>query len=67
MENIGELTIPLSRGVISEADVLADFYDLPKGIFRRESDEAITLFKNGWGGHLDLMASAHILEVCGAT
>lgn len=67
MENIGELTIPLSRGVISEADVLADFYDLPKGIFRRESDEEITLFKNGGGGHLDLMACAHILEVCGAT
>ena len=67
MENIGELTIPISRGVISEADVLADFYDLPKGIFRRESDEEITLFKNGGGGHLDLMASAHILEVCGST
>ena len=67
MENIGEIADPLARGVISEADVLADFYDLPKGIFRRESDEEITLFKNGGGGHLDLMASAHILEVCGAT
>lgn len=67
MENIGEIADPLARGVISEADVLADFYDLPKGIFRRESDEEITLFKNGGGGHLDLMASAHILEMCGAT
>ncbi|MDM8168397.1 ornithine cyclodeaminase [Roseovarius sp.] len=67
MENIGEIADPLARGVISEADVLADFYDLPKGMFRRESDEEITLFKNGGGGHLDLMASAHILEMCGAT
>ena len=67
MENIGEIADPLARGVISEADVLADFYDLPKGIFRRQSDEEITLFKNGGGGHLDLMASAHILEVCGST
>ena len=65
MENIGEIADPLARGVISEGDVLADFYDLPKRIFRRESDEEITLFKNGGGGHLDLMASAHVLEVCG--
>lgn len=64
MENIGEIADPLARGVIAEADVLADFYDLPTGVFRRESDEEITLFKNGGGGHLDLMACDYILGAC---
>ncbi len=65
MDNIGEIADPLARGVITQADVIADFHDLPKGTFRRESDEEITLFKNGGGGHLDLMTCAHILEVMG--
>jgi len=38
--------------------VIADFYDLPK--FKRESDDDITLFKNGGGAHLDLMTACFI-------
>ena len=30
--------------------------------FRRESDDEITLFKNGGGAHLDLMTARYILE-----
>jgi ornithine cyclodeaminase len=60
--HIGELKIPLEAGVIAEADVIADYYDLASGAFERRSDDEITLFKNGGGAHLDLMTCAYILE-----
>ncbi len=55
LDHIGELKDPIARGVIARADVVADFFDLPSGRFARRSDDEITLFKNGGGGHLDLM------------
>ncbi|BBA37178.1 ornithine cyclodeaminase [Methylocaldum marinum] len=60
---IGELLIPIRDGVISEADILADHFQLCRGVHpgRRAAAE-ITLFKNGGGGHLDLMTARFILE-----
>ncbi|MDE4305431.1 NAD(P)-binding domain-containing protein [Phaeobacter gallaeciensis] len=60
LDHIGEFKIPLSEGVIQRGDVLADFYSLDS--FPAYDPEAITLFKNGGGAHLDLMTSRHILE-----
>ena len=60
--HIGELKDPIARGVISEADVVADYYELSDGRFARQSADEITLFKNGGGAHLDLMTSAYILS-----
>ncbi|MBY6049982.1 ornithine cyclodeaminase family protein [Vannielia litorea] len=62
--HIGELKDPIARGVISEADIVADYYELDA--FRRESDEEITVTKNGGGAHLDLMTARHILSRVGA-
>lgn len=59
LDHIGELKIPLTEGVITRRDVLADFYAL--GDFRAAPDD-ITLFKNGGGAHLDLMTSRYILD-----
>jgi ornithine cyclodeaminase len=59
LHHIGELKIPLEQGLISEADVIADYYDLDR--FAR-TPEDITLFKNGGGAHLDLMTCAFILD-----
>lgn len=61
--SIGELRDPIRRGVVDRDAVLADFYDIDAGLFRRSGDDEITLFKNGGGAHLDLMAAAHIVEV----
>ena len=61
LEHIGELKIPLNQKVISEADILADFYQINK--FKRSSDNEITMFKNGGGAHLDLMVARYILDV----
>ena len=61
MGHIGELKIPLETGVIKADHVLAEYYEPDK--FKRQSDDEITLFKNGGGAHLDLMTSRYILDV----
>lgn len=58
--HIGEIEIPLQAGTITRDDLVADYYEIGK--FRRESDDDITLFKNGGGAHLDLMTSSYILN-----
>ena len=63
LDHIGELRDPLLRGVIGRDAVVADYYDLEQGLFRRNSPEDITLFKNGGGAHLDLMTASHILQL----
>ena len=49
-------------GVIREADVLADLYDLAQGAPGRRSADEITVYKNGGGAHLDLMTAEAIVE-----
>ncbi|MDV4143292.1 ornithine cyclodeaminase family protein [Shimia sp. FJ5] len=60
LDHIGEMKIPLAEGVISRDDIVADYYSLAD--FTRQSDDEITLFKNGGGAHLDLMTSRFILD-----
>jgi ornithine cyclodeaminase len=58
--HIGEIKDPIARGVIRAADIVADYYDL--GAFARQTEDEITVFKNGGGAHLDLMVSRYVLE-----
>ena len=58
--HIGEITIPIEAGAISANDIVADYYNISN--FARQSDDEITLFKNGGGAHLDLMTSRYILD-----
>jgi ornithine cyclodeaminase len=62
---IGELVIPMNNGTLVEDDILADHYQLSRCEHpgRRNPDE-ITVFKNGGGGHLDLMTARHIYAAC---
>lgn len=62
VDHIGELTIPMANGILSEDDVIADFYDIKSGGFARKSDEGVTVFKNGGGAHLDLMTGRYIYQ-----
>jgi len=62
--HIGEIEIPLQAGTISLDDIRGDFYELCKNEAGRSSPEAITLFKNGGGAHLDLMTSMLIHKIC---
>lgn len=59
LHHIGELMAPLASGAITEADVVADFYELDR--FTRQPGD-ITIAKNGGGAHLDLMTAAYVLE-----
>ena len=58
--HIGEIKIPTEAGAISANDIVADYYNISN--FTRQSDDEITLFKNGGGAHLDLMTSRFILD-----
>ena len=61
--HIGELRMPIASGAITADDVLGDLYDLLRpGARRRQSDDEITLFKNGGGAHLDLMIASYIAQ-----
>ncbi len=61
LAHIGELRNPIARGVITAADVQGDLRDLVAGAAGRRDDAEITLFKNGGGAHLDLLAARAIL------
>lgn len=66
IDHIGELMIPIKSGVVSPTDVRADFYDLAEANApARQSDDDITVFKNGGGAHLDLMVANLIFEKWG--
>lgn len=64
VHHIGELMDPIAAGVISETDVIADFYDDP-ALYARRSDDEITIAKNGGGAHLDLMTATYIARAWG--
>ncbi|MEQ8602376.1 MAG: ornithine cyclodeaminase family protein [Marivibrio sp.] len=59
---VGDLTQPMAAGVVDERDVLADLYQLAQGAHPGRGDDAaaVTLFKNGGGGHLDLMTARFV-------
>jgi len=59
--HIGEIAIPLAAGVIGEADIVGDLYDLLRGDVVPERG-AGSLYKNGGGAHLDLMIARWMVE-----
>lgn len=62
--HIGEIDIPIARGVISPADIRGDFYDLlTSSASNRVSQTEITVFKNGGGAHIDLMIARYLSDI----
>jgi ornithine cyclodeaminase/alanine dehydrogenase-like protein (mu-crystallin family) len=61
--HIGELVIPIDRGVISADSVLGDLYDLiGDHAPGRQGSDMVTIYKNGGGAHLDLMIATYIKQ-----
>ncbi len=57
----GDLVIPLAAGTIGPSRILGDLASLVSNDGpTRSGPEAITMFENGGGGHLDLMVASHI-------
>ena len=61
IHHIGELIDPIASGAIAESNIVADFYDDPAQ-YTRQSDDEITIAKNGGGAHLDLMTASYIAD-----
>ncbi len=65
IEHIGELVIPIAQAVIIAEDIRADLSDLCQQKHPGRSSAAeITLYKNGGGGHLDLMVARIMHQYC---
>lgn len=63
---VGDILQPIADGVMTEADVLGDLYDLAGGaVTGRVAAGDITFFKNAGGGHLDLMTCETVFEQVG--
>ncbi|MFQ5993897.1 MAG: ornithine cyclodeaminase family protein [Acidiferrobacterales bacterium] len=63
ISHCGDISGPIEAGVITADDIRADFFDLCQGKYSgRKRPEEITLFKNGGGGHLDLMTARFLLS-----
>ncbi len=60
--HIGELIIPMTKGILGEEDVSADFYDIKSGRFARAKEDSVTVFKNGGGAHLDLITGRYFYQ-----
>jgi ornithine cyclodeaminase len=61
VRDCGEIVSALANGALRREDLRADLFELARGIRpgRTRPDE-ITLFKNGGGGHLDLMVAQYL-------
>jgi alanine dehydrogenase len=65
LHDAGDIAQPFAAGLIAERDV-ADLFELVRGTAEgRRNAAEITLFKNGGGGHLDLMAARLVVERAG--
>lgn len=61
LEEGGDLVMPIAAGVIDRSHVRADLYELCRGDHPgRSGPDAITMFENGGGGHLDLMVARQL-------
>ena len=57
----GDLVIPTTAGTIDAGAIRADLFQLCQGDHAgRSGPEAITMFENGGGGHLDLMTAQYL-------
>jgi ornithine cyclodeaminase/alanine dehydrogenase-like protein (mu-crystallin family) len=62
-EHCGDIFQPLKNGTIALSDIRGDLFSLcRKEVPGRRDQQEITLFKNGGGGHLDLMVAEWLSE-----
>jgi ornithine cyclodeaminase len=62
LDECGDISQPLEAGLIKDQDI-TDLFQLSRGERPgRQSDEEITLFKSGGGGHEDLATAQYLLS-----
>ena len=66
VEDCGEIVQALESCVLRPCDILADNFELARGQHPgRAGDDEITVYKNGGGGHLDLMVAQVLCDRAG--
>ena len=64
----GDLAQPIAAGVLAKDAIVADLFDLCAGRAQgRATPAETTVFKNGGGGHLDLMVARRLYELSRAS
>lgn len=64
----GDIAAPIARGLLRPQDIAADLFDLCAGRHPGRTDaDAITMYKNVGGAHLDLFTARHLLARAAAT
>ncbi len=64
MEDCGEMISAIASDALSPDDITGNNFTLSRGEHPgRSNNEEITLFKNGGGGHLDLMVAQYLCSV----
>ena len=67
IEDCGEITSALASGALRLDQIQADNFSMARGEKEgRQSPDEITLYKNGGGGHLDLMVAQILCPITGA-
>lgn len=61
-EHCGDLVIPINSGIISRNDIQADLTDMVHWPEYKRADNEITIYKNGGGGHIDMMIAQYIYK-----
>ena len=62
----GDLLVPVKEGRFSPDRIEGDLFDLCRhGLSSPRADGDVTLFKNGGGGHLDLMTASYYVDRVG--
>jgi len=61
-EKTGDLFYPIQNKSFCADRIKGSLYDLCAGTVGRDGEEAITVFKNGGGGHIDLMVSRFLYQ-----
>lgn len=63
VEDCGEIVSALRSGALTKREILADNFQLARGEHPgRTGQSEITLYKNGGGGHLDLMVARFLCD-----
>jgi len=62
-ESSGDVADPLTNGILTRDQIVADLFALCKGQHQGRSNETeITVYKNVGGGHLDMFTMKHLLD-----
>ena len=59
-QHCGDLVIPINTGTISRNDIQAELTQMVHWTEYKRAEDEITIYKNGGGGHIDMMIAQHV-------